>query len=616
MSRFIQNFSEHTAPLRELIKKHAVFTWTAKHQQTFEALKTALTNDSVVSYFNPNKPSKLWVDASNYSIGGILLQADNDSNDKVVCYISRSLTETEQKYSITEKEALAVVWSIEKLHIYLYHSHFNVIVDHHPLQFIFKNRNRASPRIERWQMKLQCYRFNITYKQGSKNIADFISRIKNPPSSDNSVANDYIYFITSNAIPLAIPLETIKEETMKDDNIHKIKRALKTNDWSNCKDYEHMKIELCEYNDLILRGNRILLPSTLRQKCFDIVHKSCLGIVKTKQLLRTKLYWKGMDQDIENFIKPCRSCQLLEQPMKESPVIMNELPKAPWEKISADFSSELPTGEKLLVIIDMFSKFPIIEIMKTTTSQAVTNRFTNLFSLFGYPTEIYTDNGPPWESIEFSNYLRDRNITHHPSIPLWPRSNGQAESFMKVINKTIRHSITSNSNIKETLMSTLLQYRNCPHPATNQTPSQLFLNRSTNNGIPSAKPEIPKTNDKTQAHHSKYIEQAKSYADKRTSTETKPEINVGDKVLLKRGKKENKFQSNYFTDIFTVTQITGTMIKVKNDRTNQTYQRHFTFIKPYRQYNRPQEPLAESQNPTPNQQHKQYPLRNRKQKSV
>lgn len=78
--------------------------------------------------------------------------------------------------------------------------------------------------------------------------------------------------------------------------------------------------------------------------------------------------------------------------------------------------------------------------MKTTTYQAVAKYFTNIFSLFGYPSEVVTDNGPPWDSTDLANYFKSRNIKHHPSIPLWPRSNGQAESFMKVINKTVRHS--------------------------------------------------------------------------------------------------------------------------------------------------------------------------------
>ena len=87
--------------------------------------------------------------------------------------------------------------------------------------------------------------------------------------------------------------------------------------------------------------------------------------------------------------------------------------------------------------------------------------FTNIFSLFGYPSEIVTDNGPPFDSTDLADYFQSTNIKHHPSIPLWPHSNGQAESFMKVINKTIRHSLTGNSDIKDTLMSTLLNYRNC-----------------------------------------------------------------------------------------------------------------------------------------------------------
>ena len=90
---------------------------------------------------------------------------------------------------------MALIWIVEKLHIYLYHREFQAIVDHHPLKFIFQTRNRVSPRIERWQLKLQEYKSEIVYKQGSKNIADFLSRIRNTPEISDQNTNKYVNFV-------------------------------------------------------------------------------------------------------------------------------------------------------------------------------------------------------------------------------------------------------------------------------------------------------------------------------------------------------------------------------------------------------------------------------------
>ena len=132
------------------------------------------------------------------------------------------------------------------------------------------------------------------------------------------------------------------------------------------------------------------------------------------------------------------------------------LPKAPWSQIAADFYGPLLTGEKLLVVTDFFSKFTIVEIMKTTSysivaTKEVSTRLDNLFSLFGYPDEITTDNGPPWDSHDIKEFFTSRGIKHTPSIPYRPRSNGQVERFMPNLSKIIRHSYDSKTDWKDTL---------------------------------------------------------------------------------------------------------------------------------------------------------------------
>ena len=111
MSRFIPNFSQKTADLRELLKKDNKFTWEEKHSTAFENLKTELTSDSVLAYYDPTKPCILVTDACNNSIGGILLQKHH-TGERPVAYVGRSLTDAEKKYSTTEGESLALVWAI------------------------------------------------------------------------------------------------------------------------------------------------------------------------------------------------------------------------------------------------------------------------------------------------------------------------------------------------------------------------------------------------------------------------------------------------------------------------------------------------------------------------
>ena len=91
---------------------------------------------------------QLITDASNHAVRGILLQ--KAVGIKSIFYISRSLTAAELKYSITEKEALALIWAFEKLHLYLYGKNFKVAVDHKPLKSNFSSVSKLNARIIRF----------------------------------------------------------------------------------------------------------------------------------------------------------------------------------------------------------------------------------------------------------------------------------------------------------------------------------------------------------------------------------------------------------------------------------------------------------------------------------
>ena len=106
--RFIPNLATHTHCLRMLTKKDCKFKWSEVEQEAFEGLKSIVTSKTVLKHFSTGKTTKIVVDASNVGLGAVLLQEQEDKNFYPVMYASRSLTETESRYSQTEREALGV----------------------------------------------------------------------------------------------------------------------------------------------------------------------------------------------------------------------------------------------------------------------------------------------------------------------------------------------------------------------------------------------------------------------------------------------------------------------------------------------------------------------------
>ena len=179
-STFIPNFSTISKPLRELTKKNVAFKWTKQHQDTFEIIKSSLSENSLNAHFDTSLTTELTVDASPVGIAAILCQYNKDSREqkKIIAYASRSLTDIERRYSQTEKEGLALVWGCEHFHTYLFGSSFTTVVtDHKALELIFNNpKSRPPARIERWLLRLLQYDFKVKYKSGASNIADYMSR--------------------------------------------------------------------------------------------------------------------------------------------------------------------------------------------------------------------------------------------------------------------------------------------------------------------------------------------------------------------------------------------------------------------------------------------------------
>ena len=372
VSRFIPNYATITTPLRLLTRQDTPWKWGQEEQRALDKLKEALIGDQVMSYFDPRKKTEIIVDASPAGLGGLLMQ-----EGKVLSYASRALSDVESRYSQTESEMLAVVWGVEQFHLYVYGAQFSVITDHKPLIGIFKNHKQTSPRIERWKLRLMPYNCQLIYRPGrdAENPADFVSRHPSSTASEEqSVAEDYVNYVCTNAVPKAMTLEEIKQETKRDAEMQAVIKAVETDQWSNpeVQNYKKLKEELSVFNGLVLRRNRIVIPSTLRSKAVDLAHGGHQGIVKTKQLIRDKVWFPGIDKLAEEKVKNCLCCQAAstKSPPLE-PLRMTPLLSAPWKEVAVDFAGPFPSSDYIMVVTDEFSRFPEVEILTSTSARAV-----------------------------------------------------------------------------------------------------------------------------------------------------------------------------------------------------------------------------------------------------
>ena len=184
--KFIRNYAFIAKPLYHLTKDDTEFSWGEAQQIAFEALRSALISPPVLAFPDFEKEFMVTTDASGYGIGCVLKQVDENKRERVIAYASRVLSEIEQRYSVTERECLALKYATQVFRPYLYGTRFKVITDHKSLVHL-KTMKNGNGRMQRFNMHLMDFDFDIEFKEGKRNVdADTMSRYGfSRPSADS-----------------------------------------------------------------------------------------------------------------------------------------------------------------------------------------------------------------------------------------------------------------------------------------------------------------------------------------------------------------------------------------------------------------------------------------------
>ncbi|XP_060806004.1 uncharacterized protein K02A2.6-like [Amyelois transitella] len=585
VGKWIPNLATTTEPLKELLRKKSgkaseiTKNWGPNQKNAFAELKLALSNIPTLGFYDVKDRTIVIADASPVALGGVLVQMNN-KGPRIIAYGHKTLTDCERRYCQTEKEALALVWAVEHFHVFLYGKQFELVTDHKPLEVIFGPKYKPCARIERWIMRLQTYDFKVVYKPGKENIADSLSRLCHSEKPAVNSIQDDIHQIVEMTKPNAISLKDIVKYSEEDQEIIKVKQGIYDNNWdSSVKNYSLFKNELCFSDGVLLRGTRLVIPTQLRKDVLAAAHEGHPGIVLMKARLRTKVWWPRYDKDAESLVKGCKSCTLVSAPNPPNPLKRRELPNEPWVDIAMDLMGPFPSGDYILVVIDYFSRYKEVKIIRKISSSDIINNLKEIFSRLGNPLTITADNGRQFCSQEFKQFCKERNIILYNTVPYWPQQNGEVERQNRDILKRLKISQMENSNWREGLEEYLTMYNSTPHSVTGKPPAELFFKRQFRDKVPMVSDLIRRPEDSDVRDMDKEKKQlGKEYADRKRKAK-ECNLEPGDKVYLKNMHKDNKLSLNYDPIPHTVENSNGGDIEVRNDSTGQISRRNIVHLK-------------------------------------
>lgn len=433
--RFIPNFSTIAGPLNKLTstkKTSPPFEWTPEASKAFKTLKNCLVHAPVLACPDFTLPFEVHTDASDYGVGGMLSQVVNGV-EHPVAFMSRSLTGPERNYSVTEREALAVLTALEHWRCYLENGRpFTVYTDNSALKW-FLTLTNPTGRLARWGVRLSAFDLIIKHRRGKDNvIPDSLSRcvpvaaiaspITPPATNDDWYLNIFNGCLNS---PASFPNYLVEGNKL----------------------YRHMKSKNAltsefSWKEVLYLEQRLGALS----KCHNEPTAGHLGIFKTHKRLSLTYYWPKMYHDVVKYVSECDVCLAYKDPTHGTLGKMGR-PKdccRPWQVISIDLVGPLPCSRKqhsyIFVVTCCFSKYCLTFPLRRATAD-VTSRILedNVFLVHGVPQTIILDNGCQFASREMDTLFKKYNV---PSVHFTPKYTPQINTVERY-NKTIVTSLAT-----------------------------------------------------------------------------------------------------------------------------------------------------------------------------
>tara|TARA_B110000881_G_scaffold207396_1_gene211562 strand:- start:705 stop:4865 length:4161 start_codon:yes stop_codon:yes gene_type:complete len=547
LGKFIPGLAELTEPMRQLLRKDTAWYWGTEQERSFQEVKKILVSPSVLAHYNPQRPTIIAADASSFGIGAVLMQvADDGKQRRPIAYASRSLTDTEQRYAVIEKEALAATWACEKFSDYVLGLDFLLETDHKPLVPLLSSKELAKmpPRIQRFRLRMMRFSPRIEHVPGKHQvIADSLSRAPTGlPSEDDLMliaeVEAYADSIVSTMPASEQRLHQLIREQKADETCMRI-REYCTTGWPAylphlplLRPYWENRGHFGIVEDMLLYDDRLVIPQSMRLDILESIHQGHLGVSKCRSRARISVWWPGMSKTIEEMVTKCVTCAI-NRPESKEPLMPSSLPDRPWQRIGSDLFHF--QGQTHLIVVDYYSRWLEIKKLKDETSESVIIALKELFAQHGIPELVISDNGPQYSANQFQQFAADYGFNHVTSSPHYPQANGEAERAVRTVKALLRKN--------QDIYLALLTYRATPLQ-NGFSPSELLMGRKLRTQLPMLPSKLlPAIPQPISEKESKYRhDQQQHYNDRHRARELSA-LHPGDNVYLRDRKQDGEVLS-------------------------------------------------------------------------
>jgi hypothetical protein len=395
------------APLDALRNVAGPFVLNKLQLRCFNALKNILARAPILSFPDFSLPFYVATDASNVGIGAVCYQLpggeDDPKNIRYISFVARSLQERERRYSTTQKELLGIVFALKKLHFYLWGNHFTLFTDHRALTYMHTQKDMNS-MLTGWQEIIWSYTFKVVFRPGVQNVL--------PDALSRQFPQELWTSRTEGTAPSKVY-----------GYIHLIQDS----------DTPRQTVPLSERNMVLADAHALGHFGT------NAMVKHIHGLSKT---------WPHLANDCLKYVQRCRECQRVNIARKGYHPMTAVHAQLPGEHMAIDLAGPFPVqsdgNEYLLILVDVCTRFVILEPIPNKATLTVAKVLFRLFTTIGFPRVLQSDNGREFVSDVMKEMTTSMNVQHRLVTPYHPRGNGVAENHVKTACTIIRKEVEDN----------------------------------------------------------------------------------------------------------------------------------------------------------------------------
>uniref|UniRef100_A0A0N5BDU6 RNA-directed DNA polymerase n=1 Tax=Strongyloides papillosus TaxID=174720 RepID=A0A0N5BDU6_STREA len=406
----IPELHKYRSTLDALTRKNAQFHWTQNLERCFRHIIQLIMHHTLLHIYNPKYKLVLSTDASEHSMGGCLQQINPVTRQReTIAHFAKTLTPTQQRYSMTEKEGLAFLTGCKKFRYYLFGKPFVGEVDHKAQLFIFNHSREisktTSARLQRWAYELTQYQFELMYCNTKEFAhADTLSRLIQRTKAEYD--NDEELVIAETLTNFS--KEQIAEETVNDPVFKEALVSIQQNfkslsiskelQWFR-RNRKHLTIL---DNELILYKKRVMLPRRLQEKFLEVIHHGHPSFNSMYNQAKNEVYFPAMQFELRRLYDNCDFCQQARKKARRVYGTWNASKARQYIHGDIVYLSD-SNNSKYLLLVDAFSAFPFMYKLRDISSESVKKAIHQFELDFGKPDTYIFDQGTQFQGLHDIN---------------------------------------------------------------------------------------------------------------------------------------------------------------------------------------------------------------------